>query len=529
MTSSDPPTPNPATRNTNENGPSPDEVARLAVRLLATGEELTSDPRQVSAAVTTARQLIHEAGQRPVRHACDLFRDDVLMTYADIEKTLEEYGWKKFGVANTFASRIYEILFELHRDIERRRDFLISSFRSEHLMSSPEDVETVAKQSLRELVGRLGFSPGFGEKLDDVVSETWFRLLESWLRLRLNVGDDLERTRLHTPEHFNTICVDTDYLTYCTTVGPMPEPDADRFLSVAFYLSESTRAKLESVALSENEINLLTAVNLWPERLFPGDRSLARPFAEFLYGNTMAAPDISARLEAFDKGIRGVARTLSAMKMKELHERLTEPDSRSCETEQSANNDEVMQAGAEQCRCDGAQGLLGTLHKIRNRCVVLAEIERERIVDTLVVDPVILTTNLIHFFAEGRYKPSIRLPFHGAKVSFKLLRDYARNLDSFRRDLEEMESLSLLLGESFDSAVPIKLVDAEADQVAALSGEFEDPNQVESREARLEQGRKFFFIAIPKKTKRWGRIRPRLLFAYARDKGLLDDELYLLL
>ena len=515
--------------NPNDQGPSPDSVARLAVRLLATGEELTSDPRRVSAAVTTARQLLNEAGRQPKMHACDLFSHEAMMTYDDIAETFAENGWESLGSGNSVAKRVNEILVELHRDIGRRRDLMDASFRSIHLRMNPDELSIEAKRGLRDLVGGLGLADGFGETLDAVVSDAWSQLLGRWVKRTFTAVERLEATRLHTPEHFNAICVDTDYSAFSDAIVTMPELSADRFLNVILYVSETLRPVLKERPLRSDELERLAAANSWPERLFPDDPPLARPFAELLDYDAKGGADAKPRIEALERGLARFTWTFIGIKTKELAGILMRSDGRA--TRETVSEEVTQVADAVEDRSmaadDSHPSLPRQLIDLTSCFEALPRDQKEILAERFSEDPQILVRRLERLLTEGRYRDfgQSSLPWDGTGLKFMPFRRYAIRIVSIRRLIGEVGELSRCCGQGIAVEGLLQILDAEKKRLAIEDGELRLQGPHHSLKSRLKEGGQLLDSA-PSQTKRWGRIRPHLLFAYARDKGMLEDVLF---
>lgn len=517
-------TPKSVTANQENDHPPPPEVARLAARLMGSGEVMSSNPKQVTAAVSTARSILMEVSRRPVIHASDLFDPHVVMNTNDVAETFKEQGWAHLKNSNTVASRIDEILDRLHRDIERRRAFVSTAFRTNQLNQTPEDAEFEGKRTIRELLNRLGMSLGLGETLEEVVSCAWSRIVESWLHQTTEVANRLEQTRLHTPEYFDSVFVDRNYETHTASLTSKPPSTADAFLNVILALENEVGPKLASNGIPEDTFKKLANINRWPERLFPDDRSLAQPFKELLQDGFLEEGDSMDLTESFKKGIKELSATYAAMRIRELPGLLVTAAHGVRNSKSKQDRVEVGQE-ADETAVEPliAKAQLDSLKQIRSRWDALPFEERMKFAESLLLDPWIIVERLVRLLSEGRYRAPVWQPFHGAAVRHPMLHRYAASLDSIRHCVSELVVMARMLGQNFDSVCLIDAIDMEICRLKDLAATLEDPDGEECKR-RISAGRTILESAIPK-LGRAGRIRPHLLFAYARAEGLLEKDL----
>jgi len=253
---------------------------------------------------------------------------------------------------------------------------------------------------------------------------------------------------------------------------------------------------LKEASLSDEDIEKLDSLNRWPECLFPDDWRIARPFAAFLSEYEATDGNTSTYEKAFDEGIRRIFLLMSRLRMAEL----------------------VEQIGM----LDATFNFHRKLSEIRDKWWALEQVERSEISESFVRDPAILIECIIGFLKEGQTYNMLTLPFHGCGVRDSLLRAHVRSLESVLASMGELTRLSsfLALGDSgFISA--IGLIVEEKEDFMQLIANLEDDQSPELKE-RVELCNdllKSMTFTPPN----LGRLRPQLLFAYARDSKSLED------
>jgi hypothetical protein len=509
------------------------KVASLAVRLLASCGPAANRSEQISAALRTARVLIAEAEKHPQIHACDLFEPHQVMSVKDIAQCFKEHDWSSLSSEGSVKKRAIEILTALHHDIQRRSNLLNSAFQQLHRNINPEHAEREAARHIRELLERLGMSSAFGDGITQAVTNTWQRLLEEWLGRVLSAREQIEQTRKHTPEYFESICPDLNYSDFCASLRPPADLCSDDLLNLGLWLNHDFRKRLTDRQVEcSNELDGLATLNHWPECIFPYEPDLAKPFAAFLSSIKADYDEASDDLKNFDRGIIRLSMLISRMRMKELSELIQQPRAVEApgEGKIAKNAGKAGQAKAsKQAKIKPPEAEakpwvapLERFQEIRSKFWALTEEQKTSLDETFFSDITVMVDAAVEFLATGRLVTGMaKYPWNTYMFRNPLLKTYATSLYSLHRYFKEQDRLFTDLGVDKAELIGMtSVIDQEMETVNNLNGELKNAGDHLSK--RLDEGRKLF-EALVFKAPSPGRIRPYLLFAYARDSKSLKD------
>jgi len=161
---------------------------------------------------------------------------------------------------NTVAKRVGEILTALHRDIQHRENLLATAFRQLTSRINPEDAELESKRLIRELLEKTRMSIAFGGHSDEIASAVWRFLVERFLVQRQSTFSQVERTKNHSREFFESICVDFTYRQYTAMHAPPESLGADDLLNLVIWLDRRFSARLSTHPVAQADLDRLEAI-----------------------------------------------------------------------------------------------------------------------------------------------------------------------------------------------------------------------------------------------------------------------------
>jgi hypothetical protein len=357
----------------------------------------------------------------------------------------------------------------------------------------------------------------------------------------------IESTRNHTREYFELVCADIRYDEFTARLAPPPNLGADEMLDLIIWLEHRFDTHWKTQSIDQDDLDRLEAINRWPARLYPGESILSRPFATFLaeYDAGDDGKDNSRHAVGFHDGLlrlNGLQRRLRTKKLMErwfrsgssvehdgnheVPEPTTNPSAdpigEPAILAATAEAIETAYTGGRDCHSGGnADLVLQWLKDLQSEWWRLDDRRRSSMKESFVIDPINLVAQAELFLSEGCVLPLGAQPFDGNQVQNRLLRPYAKDLQVLCRCLRELRRFAGFLGRPTDVMMPLlEFLEAEFETWNQIARELSDTENQELQ-PRVNRGQEIFDNLKYLEARGIGKIRPYLLFSYARDSGLL--------